>query len=64
MTNPPLRRLQLSTAATSLGKWAFLVTLGVYAFREGGTAAVGLVALIQAVPAALAAPLLGLAGDR
>ncbi len=64
MTNAPLRRLQVATAATSLGKWAFLVTLGVYAFREGGTAAVGLVAMIQAVPAALAAPLLGLAGDR
>ena len=51
-------------AATSLGKWAFAVTLGVYAFREGGTAAIGLVALIQAIPATFAAPLLGLAGDR
>lgn len=56
--------MQVSTAATSLGKWAFVLTLGVYAFREGGTAAVGLVALIQSVPAAFAAPLLGLAGDR
>ncbi len=62
--NTPLIYLQASTAATSLGKWAFLVTLGVYAFREGGTAAVGLVALVQAVPAMLAAPLLGLAADR
>jgi predicted MFS family arabinose efflux permease len=51
-------------AATSLGKWAFAVTLGVYAFREGGTAAIGLVALVQAVPAIFAAPLLGLAGDH
>ncbi len=64
MSNAPLRRLQLSTAATSLGKWAFLLTVGVYAFREGGTAAVGLMAFIQAAPAVLAAPLLGLAGDR
>jgi MFS family permease len=63
-TNTPLRRLQVSTAATSLGKWAFMLALGVYAFRKGGTAAVGLVALIQAIPAVLAAPLLGLAGDR
>lgn len=62
--NRPLHRLQASTAATSLGKWAFAVTLGVYAFREGGTAAVGLVALIQAIPATLAAPFLGLAADR
>ena len=51
-------------AATSFGKWAFSVTLGVYAFREGGTAAIGLVALVQAVPATFAAPVLGLAGDR
>jgi Cyclic nucleotide-binding domain/Major Facilitator Superfamily len=64
VTNPPLRSLQISTAATSLGKWAFAVTLSVYAFREGGAAAIGLVALIQAAPATLAAPLLGLAGDR
>jgi hypothetical protein len=62
-TNAPLKRLQISTAATSLGKWAFLLTLSVYAFRKGGTTAVGLVALIQALPAVLAAPLLGLAGD-
>jgi predicted MFS family arabinose efflux permease len=64
LTNAPLRRLQLATAATSLGKWAFGVTLGVYAFRKGGTDAIGLVALIQAVPATAAAPLLGLAGDH
>jgi predicted MFS family arabinose efflux permease len=51
-------------AATSFGKWSFSVTLGVYAFREGGTAAIGLVALLQAVPATFAAPVLGLAGDR
>ncbi len=63
-SNRPLTLLQASTAATSLGKWAFAVTLGVYAFREGGTGAVGLVALVQAVPAMLAAPLLGLAADR
>lgn len=64
LSNPPLRRLQISTAATSFGKWAFALALGVYAFRKGGAAAVGLVALIQAIPAAISAPVLGLAGDR
>lgn len=59
-----MRRLELSTAATSLGKWAFALALGVYAFREGGAAAVGLVALIQAIPATIAAPLLGALGDK
>jgi len=62
--NYALRWLQLSTMATSLGKWAFALALGVYAFGEDGTTAVGVVALIQAVPAAVAAPVLGLAGDR
>jgi predicted MFS family arabinose efflux permease len=62
--NAPLRRLQIATAATSLGKWAFAVTLSVYAYRKGGAAAVGLVALIQAIPAACAAPFFGVAGDR
>ncbi|HTZ86310.1 MAG TPA: MFS transporter [Solirubrobacteraceae bacterium] len=62
--NDSLRRLQLATAATSLGKWAFALALGVYAYRKGGTGAVGLVALIQAIPAVLSAPFLSLAGDR
>jgi predicted MFS family arabinose efflux permease len=62
--NGPMRWLQISTAATSLGKWAFAITLGVYAFREGGTAAIGIVAIVQAIPATLAAPVLGLAADR
>jgi predicted MFS family arabinose efflux permease len=62
--NQPLRLLQQSMATTSLGKWAFAVTLGVYAFREGGTAAIGLVALVQAAPATFAAPVLGVFGDR
>jgi hypothetical protein len=62
--NTPLRRLQLSTGATSLGKWAFQISLGVFAFRHGGTTAVGLVVFAQAVPATLAAPVLGLAADR
>ncbi len=63
-SNAPLLRLQISTAATSLGKWAFGVALYVYAFRHGGTSAIGLLAVLQALPATLAAPILGLAGDR
>lgn len=62
--NAPLAWLQVATAATSLGKWAFAMALGVYAFEQGGTTAVGFVALIQAIPSALAAPLLGMLGDE
>ena len=52
----PLRRLQLAWAGSVLGGWAYLVALGVYAYDEGGAAAVGLVGLIRMIPAALAAP--------
>ncbi|MGK2878877.1 MAG: MFS transporter [Solirubrobacterales bacterium] len=63
-SNAPLRRLQIATAATSLGKWAFALALGVYAFREGGIAAIGIAALVQTIPATIAAPFFGLAGDH
>lgn len=63
-SNAPLRRLQVATAATSLGKWAFALSLGVYAYRQGGTAAIGIAALVQTIPATIAAPFLGLAGDH
>ena len=54
--SPPLRRLQLAWAGSILGGWAYLVALGVYAYDQGGAAAVGIVGLIRLVPAALAAP--------
>jgi MFS family permease len=63
-SNAPLRRLQIATASTSLGKWAFSLSLGVYAYRQGGAAAIGVAALVQTIPATIAAPFLGLAGDR
>jgi predicted MFS family arabinose efflux permease len=59
-----MRRLALTTGLTSLGKWGFAVTLGVYAFQQGGAKAVGLVALAQALPAMLLAPFLALVGER
>jgi MFS family permease len=42
----------------------FMVALAVHAYAAGGAAAVGLAALVRMVPAGLAAPLLGHAGDR
>lgn len=59
-----LRKLQVATAATSLGKWAFALSLGVYAYREGGTAAIGIAALVRTFPATIAAPVFGLASDH
>jgi MFS family permease len=59
-----LRRLQLAWIGSILGGWAYVVALGVYAYDEGGAAAVGLVGLIRLVPAALLAPFVSSLVDR
>ena len=62
--NPDLRRVELAWAGSETGKWLFIIALTVYAYQAGGAAAVGLVALIRTVPAALAAPFTALLADR
>jgi MFS family permease len=62
--NRNLRRLQLAWAGSSIGMWAYTVALMVYAYRQGGPAAVGVVGLIRWFPAAIAAPIGGVLGDR
>ena len=42
VTNPALRRIELSWAASITAYWAFIIALAVYAYDEGGAAAVGL----------------------
>src|SRR4051812_38978969 len=59
-----LRALQLASLAAGVGGWAFMVSLAVHAYAVGGTAAVGLAALVRMAPAGVAAPLTGLAADR
>jgi MFS transporter len=54
---PNLRRAQLSFGAAWTAECAVTVALGILAFREGGATAVGLVAMVRMVPAALLAPL-------
>ena len=62
--SPALRRLQLAWVGSILGGWAYLVALGVYAYDQGGAAAVGLVGLVRLIPAALAAPFTASLVDR
>jgi MFS family permease len=59
-----LRRLQLAWTICAIGSWIFFIALAVYAYDVGGTAAVGLAALVRMIPAGLAAPLGGLVADR
>jgi MFS family permease len=50
--------------AFSICEWASFIALMVFAFGEGGTAAVGVISLIQLIPAAAIAPLGSVLGDR
>ena len=59
-----LRRLQFGWAASSVGSWAFMVVLAVYAYDVGGASAVGVAALVRMLPAAFAAPITSLLADR
>src|SRR6266550_5991592 len=62
--NPALRRLQLAWAGSIIGSWAYAIALVVYAYRHGGASAVGLVALIRWLPAAVVSPFTAILGDR
>lgn len=64
LRNPNLRRIQLGWAGSNLGTWAYGVALAVYAYGEGGAAAVGLVGLMRWLPSAAAAPFMGVIADR
>lgn len=50
--------------SASVGGWAFMVAISVYAYGRGGAAAVGLAALVRMLPAGLAAPVAGVLADR
>ena len=60
----PLRRAQISFAAMWAGESAFMVALGVLAYRSGGVAAVGVVTAARMAPAAFLAPFLATMADR
>lgn len=62
--NEDLRRLELAWSGSVLGQWGYEVALAVFAYRAGGAAAVGVVALIRLLPAAIVAPFAALLGDR
>jgi MFS family permease len=64
MRNPGLLRAQLAFGAAWAAEAAFTVGIGVVAFRDGGAAAVGLVAFVRIAPAALIAPLGATFADR
>jgi len=62
--NRDLRRLELAWAGSVLGNWGYVVALSVYAYDQGGAAAVGLVGVVRLLPAAIASPFVSLLADR
>ena len=62
--NQNIRRAQLSWGAAIAAEWAHFVALGVFAYRVGGTSAVGIAGLVRLLPAAVVAPFAASLGDR
>jgi MFS family permease len=62
--NPSLLRAQLAFGASWTAEWAFMVALGVIAFRDGGATAVGVVAFARMAPSFVLTPLGTTLADR
>ena len=62
--NPNIRRIEGAWAASIVAHWAYGIALAVFAYRDGGAAAVGLVGLVRFLPSAVASPFAAVLGDR
>jgi MFS family permease len=62
--NPDIRRVELGWAASVIGHWAYGIALAVYAYQQGGAAAVGLIGLIRFLPPAIFGPFTAMLADR
>src|SRR4051812_36128354 len=64
LSDPTLRRLQYALLGSVLGRFGFFVALGVWAFREGGAALVGVAGFLRIGPGAFVAPFASALVDR
>src|SRR5262245_46469734 len=51
--------MQLARLASVTGRWAYTITLAVFAYRSGGASGVAVAGIVRLLPAAFAAPLAG-----
>jgi MFS family permease len=62
--NRDVRLAELAWGAAIAAEWAHFVAFGVFAYGEGGAAAVGIAGLVRLLPAAIVAPFAASLGDR
>lgn len=62
--NRSLLRVEGANLAFNCAEWGFWVSIFVWAYGHGGALGVGLIGIVQEVPAALLAPFLGALTDR
>jgi MFS family permease len=62
--NRSLRRINIALAGSVLGDWAYTVAVSIWAFHEGGAAAVGGFGVARFVSLATFGPVLAAAADR
>jgi MFS family permease len=62
--NRNLRRVEVAYGGSAIGTYAFAMTVAVYAYRHGGTTAVGVVGAVRLAGAAAVAPFAASLADR
>jgi predicted MFS family arabinose efflux permease len=62
--NRDLRRIQAARLASVTGRWAYTVTLAVFAYRSDGAAGVAIAGIVRLGPAAVLAPFTGALAAR
>ncbi len=64
LRNPQVRKVQLAFVGSTLGDWAFATAIVVWAYQEGGAAAVGAYQAARFVSMTVAGPVGGVVADR
>jgi MFS family permease len=62
--SPDIAKVLAAYLTFTITEWAAFIALIVYAYEDGGSVMVGLVSLLQLIPAAILAPIGSVLGDR